>query len=259
VRPPYEIAREPGRLVAVALHAGHDLRPEVADLISLDDSTRRREEDPGTDRVTAVAPVRIVVHRSRFEVDLNRPRDQAVYRRPEDAWGLTVWRRPPPDTVVGRSLAIYDEFYRAVATEFEALAAAGPFLVLDVHSYNHRRDARDRTPADVAANPEVNIGTGTLDRDRWGPTVDRFMERLRQHEVDGHDLDVRENVRFRGGHFSSWTHDRYPEVAVALAIELKKTYMDEWTGRIDSVHLDELRGALETTAHEVVDQWEHVP
>ena len=30
--------------------------------------------------------------RSRFEVDLNRPREEAVYRVPEDCWGLDVWR-----------------------------------------------------------------------------------------------------------------------------------------------------------------------
>jgi hypothetical protein len=34
----------------------------------------------------------MITHRSRFEVDLNRPRREAVYRIPEDAWGLDIWR-----------------------------------------------------------------------------------------------------------------------------------------------------------------------
>jgi hypothetical protein len=37
-----------------------------------------------------VAPTHIIVTRSRFEVDLNRPRDKAVYRCAADAWNLDV-------------------------------------------------------------------------------------------------------------------------------------------------------------------------
>ena len=38
---------------------------------------------------------RIIVNRSRFEVDINRPRDKAVYITPEDAWGLHIWKNIP--------------------------------------------------------------------------------------------------------------------------------------------------------------------
>ena len=34
-----------------AIHAGHELRPELADVVLVDASTRRREEDPFTDRL----------------------------------------------------------------------------------------------------------------------------------------------------------------------------------------------------------------
>ena len=74
-----------GPLVAAAVHNGHDLRPEVADIMVLAEADRLREEDPHTGRWATVAPTRLVGRRSRFEVDLNRPRDKAVYRLPEDA------------------------------------------------------------------------------------------------------------------------------------------------------------------------------
>ena len=246
VGPAFTIEDGSGRLVAAALHAGHDLRAEVADVIALDDATRRREEDPGTDRLTEVAPTRIVSHRSRFEVDFNRPRDQAVYRNPEDSWGLEVWRCTPEGELFARSLAIYDEFYNAIEKEFDALAGGGRFLVLDLHSYNHRRRGHS-TPAPEGQNPEVNVGTGTLDRVRWGAVVDRFMDDLGRQDVCGHRVDVRENVRFRGGHFARWIHARYPDSAVVLAVELKKTFTDEWSGDIDFEHLDQLRSALSAT------------
>jgi N-formylglutamate deformylase len=77
-----------GPVVACAVHAGHDVRPEVVALLAVDDATRLREEDPHTGGWTALAPTRLVAHRSRFEVDLNRSRPQAVYLEPDDAWGL---------------------------------------------------------------------------------------------------------------------------------------------------------------------------
>ena len=81
-----------GQLLATAIHAGHDLRPEVAEAMVLDEATRLREEDPHTDTIGALTPARVVVHRSRFEMDLNRLLEDAVYRTPEDCWGLEVWR-----------------------------------------------------------------------------------------------------------------------------------------------------------------------
>ena len=185
-------------LVTTAIHAGHDLRPELAARTALNGSTRRREEDPFTDRLTAAGGAPVVVHRSRFEVDLNRPRHQAVYTTPDTCWGLEVWREPLTDEQVERSLALHDEFYGALTRELDRLAMRGPFVVLDMHSYNHRRDGQHAPPSPVVDNPEVNIGTGWLDRDRWGHVVDRFTEDLRRRVVDDHHLDVRENVRFRG-------------------------------------------------------------
>jgi len=228
-------------LVSTAIHAGHQLRPELAARTALDSATRRREEDPFTDRITAAGGAPVVVHRSRFEVDLNRPRDGAVYTTPETSWGLDVWREPLSDAQVGRSLALYDEFYDSLALHLDELARQGPFVVLDIHSYNHRRDG---ATAAVAENPEVNVGTGWLDRDRWGPVVDRFMEDLADRTVGGHHLDVRENVRFEGGQLSRWVHERYGATGCALAVELKKVFMDEWTGVPDHHHLDQLTEAF---------------
>jgi hypothetical protein len=57
-----------GQLVATAIHDGHELRPEVADLMALSDAERLREEDPFTAEWTTIAPTRLVGTRSKFEV-----------------------------------------------------------------------------------------------------------------------------------------------------------------------------------------------
>jgi hypothetical protein len=239
--------------VATAIHAGHDLRGEVERRIALPEAARLREEDPYTDRIIQPADIRVVARRSRFEVDLNRGRDDAVYSDTDDTWGLQVWDGPLPDPLVRRSLDLYDAFYARLAEHLDRLAERGPFVVLDVHSYNHRRRGPRAAAAPEAENPDVNVGTGSLERDRWGPVVDTLIDTLDGSEVAGRPLDVRENVRFTGANLARWVHDRYPDTGCALALEFKKTFMDEWTGRVDRDHLQDLAGTVEAAVPAVVD------
>ena len=218
-------------IIATAIHAGHTVRADVLALSALADDVRRREEDPFTDRWLPIAGNRIDVERSRFEVDVNRPRDAAVYLDADAAWSLDLWASPLPEVAIERSLAEYDAFYRELGRVCDDVAAAHPrFVVLDLHSYNHRRSGPDAPVDDPDGNPEINVGTGSVDRPEWDDVVDAFSAAMRQFPFDGGHLDVRENVRFRGGHMSRWINHRYQGLGCALAIEVKKIYMDEWTG-----------------------------
>jgi hypothetical protein len=99
----------------------------------------------------------------------------------------------------------------------------------------------------------VNVGTGSLARDQWRPLVERFIDDMARAGVHGRRLDVRENVRFRGGHLSEWVHQHYAGRGCALAIELKKTFMDEWTDDVDEDHLGQLAAALRSTIPGLVE------
>jgi N-formylglutamate amidohydrolase len=229
----WTIRRGPDPILATAIHAGHEIRPEVAALCALPEEVRLREEDPLTDEWLWYAANSVAVARSRFELDLNRPREAAVYLKPEDAWGLELWTQPLPDAIVNRSLEIYDSFYEDLAAVCDELADEFPrFVVFDVHSYNHRRGGPDAPVDDPAENPEINVGTGSVD-EQWRNVVDCFIESMSQHPFDGGRLDVGENIRFRGGHMSRWLNERYAGRGCAIAIEVKKIYMDEWTGHAD--------------------------
>ncbi len=246
--PLWQLRRGESPLVATAIHHGHTLRPEVAALIALDEADRLREEDPFTGSWAVLADTHLVVQQSRFEIDLNRPRPKAIYLEPEDAWGLPVWRQRPPPELVERSLARYDAFYREVASLLADIEARfGRFVLFDLHTYNHRRQGPTAPPADPAQNPEVNVGTGTMDRRHWGPLVERFIADLRAFDFLGRHLDVRENVKFQGGQLPRWIHHTFPHSGCALAIEFKKFFMDEWTGQPDPVQLETIRYALQAT------------
>jgi N-formylglutamate deformylase len=244
-------------VVAVAVHAGHALRDEVADLTAVPAARRFREEDPGTAEWTMWFPTRLVAGRSRFEVDLNRPRDSAVYLRPEDCWGLQPWRCPLPSGVADRSREVHDAFYSVLAGILDrAEATFGRFVVYCLHSYNHRRGGPGAAPADPAGHPDVNVGTGSMDRDRWGPLVDRFMAELGSVKVPYGEgsLDVRENVVFRGRELARWVHNRYPETGCVLAIEVKKFFMDEHTGQLDDELTAAVGDALAATVPGMIDE-----
>jgi N-formylglutamate deformylase len=240
---PYEFDGDwSGQLIATAIHAGHELRPEVAELMALDEDVRFREEDPFTDRIASLAPARVTVHRSRFEIDVNRPRSEAVYRTPDDAWGLDLWADDAlPDDIVERSLELYDSIYGALADRLDEVAARGPFVVLDVHSYNHRRLGPDEPHEPLEENPEVNLGTETVDA-RFADVIEAFSRTM-----EGQGLDVRQNVKFKGRNLAWWVHERYAGVGCVLALEFKKTFMDEWTGQADESRIRHLARALAET------------
>ena len=249
----WAIERGDAPLVATAIHDGHELRPEVQEKLALTEEERLREEDPLTGLFTTVAPTVVRAFRSRFEVDLNRPRERAVYRTPDDAWGLELWTEPLSDALVDRSLAVYDAFYGAMRSLFDDLAERwGRVVVYDIHSYNHRRRGRAEPPESLSRNPDVNVGTGTMDRDRWRPVVEAFEGALVGAEVRGRELDVRENVKFLGGHFGEWLHASYPTTVCVLSIELKKTFMNEWDGEANILAVEELRRALAATVPPVL-------
>jgi hypothetical protein len=156
-----------------------------------------------------------------------------------------------------RSLAEYDAFYEAMHELMKELVERhGRFLVFDLHSYNHRRNGPKGPPADTTDNPDVNVGTGTMVRERWAPLIDRFIQDLSSFDFLGRHLDVRENVRFRGGNFPRWIHQHFPEKGCALAIEVKKFFMDEWTGEADLRQVEAIREALESTVPGVLAELE---
>ena len=238
--------RGPGPVLATAIHDGHGLRPAVAAAMCLPDADRRREEDPFTGQAITGVPTHIIAHCSRFEFDLNRAPETAVYRTPEQSWGLKVWHREPDDALVAESLAIHASYYRMLGTLLDDLVEEHDrFVLIDVHSYNHRRDGSGAAPTPQDEAPDINIGTFSMPRDEWAFLLDPLMAEMRRFDFNGRTLDVRENVAFQGkGEQTRFVHERYPGKGCAIALEFKKFFMDEWTGEPDPAELAAMRGFI---------------
>jgi hypothetical protein len=239
----WTVQRGAGPVIATAIHDGGELRAEVRQEMKLAAGDRLSEEDPFTGQAVTEVPNHIIVHRSRFEFDLNRGLEGAVYETPEQCWGLDVWHAPLGPEVVRKSLDIHAHYYRMLAHILDDLTADHPrFLLLDVHSYNHRRDGPGAAATPQAAAPDINIGTFSMPRDQWAFLIDPLMQAMREFDFNGRHLDVRENVAFQGkGEQARFVHVSYPGQGCAIALEFKKFYMDEWTGEPDLSELDAMR------------------
>ena len=250
--------RADGRVIATAIHDGTGLRDEVRAATALSDADRLREEDPFTGQAAAGVPDHVIAGRSRFEFDLNRGPEDAVYLTSEQSWGMEVWRASPSDALVARSLELHARFYRMMGAWLDDVEADhGRFVVLDVHSYNHKRDGPDGPPMPQEEAPDINIGTFSMPRERWAWLLDPLIEAMRGFDFRGRRLDVRENIAFQGkGELTRFVHSRFPETGCAIAIEFKKFFMDEWTGVPDPAELAAMRDFIShvaETARELLD------
>jgi hypothetical protein len=239
----WTVQRGAGPVVATAIHDGHELRAEIAAAMALGDADRLREEDPFTGQAVLDVPTHVIVHRSRFEFDLNRTADDAVYETPAQCWGLDLWRAKPAREMIDRSLAVHAAYYRMLGQLLDEVAAEHRrFVLIDVHSYNHRREGPDGPAAPQGETPDINIGTYSMPRDAWAFLLDPLMKAMRGFDFNGRRLDVRENVAFQGkGEQTRFVHERYPARGCAIALEFKKFYMDEWTGEPDPAELAAMR------------------
>jgi N-formylglutamate amidohydrolase len=241
-------------IIATAIHSGHFVRPEVADQLKISEIDRLREEDPYTSGWTEISESRIICNKSRFEVDLNRTRDKAVYISPEDAWGLDVWETEPSISLINDSLAYYDKFYQEVKQLIlDIKNQYGYFVALDLHSYNYLRNGPKNPPANPSLNPDINIGTDSIINVRWKPLIKRFIAELRNASYLNHQLDIRENIKFKGGNFPRWINTTFADSGCAIAVEVKKIFMNEWTGVLYKKRYNAIKKVLASTIPGMVE------
>jgi N-formylglutamate deformylase len=233
--------------VFTAIHNGHYVSENINKNLSMEEETRRREEDSNTEFFTELCSNSIIAKTSRCEFDINRTPDKAVYMKPEDSWDKKIRKRKPSKFEITQSILRYDAFYAEAKKHFDILKEKhGKFFVYDIHSYNHRRDGDTKPPAPLPYNPEIIIGTNNMPVSRANIIHDIHKDFLK-YDYFGRSLNTRINIKFPGGNFSRWIHRTYPNNACCVALEFKKIFMDEWTGEYYPEIMEKLREALMST------------
>ncbi len=120
----------------------------------------------------------------------------------------------------------------------------GRALIFDIHSYNHRRQG-PQTAAPARDNPDIDLGLTTVNHRRFGRVAESVVESLSHCSLSGRPLDVRANVRYPdGGNFPESMFAKFGDDVCVVTLEVKKIYMDEWTGTVDFTTVHQLLQAM---------------
>ncbi len=206
-----------------AVHDGNQFRRSLWENCLHSDYERWYEEDPCTKEMVRSHPVVIAGCDSRFEYDLNRGPEGAIY---EDAWGKKLWKEPLSQAEKDHSLRKHTAFYEvthALVTKIEG--KYGRAIVFDMHSYNWKRWDREV--------PVWNLGTTNIDNDRFGGIVESWRKKLSGMDLpNGLGSAAGINDTFYGkGYFLKFITQHFQNTLV-LATEIAKIYCDENSGII---------------------------
>jgi hypothetical protein len=151
-----------------AIHDGHQFRKELWNNCLHTEYDRWYEEDPETKNMVQLHPIVIAGCDSRFEYDLNRPPEEAVF---ETAWGKKLWKLPLPKEQKERSLKKHAAFFNVVQVLISKLESKFKNVVVyDMHSYNWKRWDREV--------PTWNLGTSNIDSNRFGDDIESWRQSL---------------------------------------------------------------------------------
>jgi len=204
--------------VCGAIHDGDQFRKELWDNCLHTQYERWYEEDPETKNMVISHPILISGRDSRFEYDLNRPPEEAVF---ETAWGKQLWKKQLSEEEKQKSLDKHNSFYTVAHALIKKIEEKfGCAIVYDMHSYNWQRWDREV--------PAWNLGISNIDQDRFGEEIESWRQSLSELQLPNEiksTADVN-NTFFGNGYFLKYITNNFKNTLV-LATEIAKVYCDE--------------------------------
>lgn len=201
-----------------AIHNGHQFRKELWSNCFHTAYERWYEEDPETKTMVQSHPIVIAGCDSRFEYDLNRPPEEAVFTT---AWGKSLWKTPLTNEAKTQSLNKHANFYKVVHALIETLEKSFGFCtVYDMHSYNWERWDREV--------PTWNLGTTNLDNERFGNAIEMWRKSLASIKLPNNIAQTAKinDTFFGNGYFLKYITKHFKNTLV-LATEIAKVYCSE--------------------------------
>ncbi len=220
-----------------AIHDGHQFRKELWANCMHTEYDRWYEEDPETKNMIKSHPIVIAGCDSRFEYDLNRTPEDAVFNT---AWGKQLWHKPLSEAMKTKSLLKHTHFYKVVHVLINKLESKFGFCtVYDMHSYNWKRWDREV--------PTWNLGTTNIDNTRFGGAVESWRQSLSEIKLpNGIKSTSKVNNTFQGnGYFLKFITNTFKNTLV-LATEIAKVYCDEYKQIIYPEVVDTVEKELKT-------------
>ena len=204
--------------VCGAVHDGDQFRKELWENCLHSQYERWYEEDPETKNMVNSHPILIAGRDSRFEYDLNRTPEEAVF---DTAWGKQLWKEPLSEDQKQLSLKKHTTFFNVTHALIDKIENKfGCAIVYDMHSYNWQRWDREV--------PTWNLGTTNIDNDRFVEEIESWRQSLSEMQLPNgikSTADIN-NTFFGNGYFLKYITKNFKNTLV-LATEIAKVYCDE--------------------------------
>ena len=205
--------------VCGAVHDGWQFRKELWDNCLHTQFERWYEEDPETKNMVISHPILIAGCDSRFEYDLNRTPEEAVF---ETAWGKQLWKKTLSEEQKLKSLNKHTNFFKVTHALIKKIEDKfGCAIVYDMHSYNWQRWDREV--------PTWNLGTSNVDNERFGEDIEQWRQSLSEMVLPNgiKSTAAINNTFFGNGYFLKYITKNFKNTLV-LATEIAKVYCDEY-------------------------------
>ncbi|QBG35415.1 flavohemoglobin expression-modulating QEGLA motif protein [Litorilituus sediminis] len=228
-------------LICAAIHNGQRLRAELSKLFLLSKQEKYHEEAPYTDELLSSFPIQLIANDSRFEYDLNRAKALSTYFKRANQ--KQIWQKSltPKQRLISHQK--HESFYKVLEAIVSVIEKQfGNAIVFDIHSYNYKQ--RDEN------TPTFNIGSEQIDVERWGQVIKHFERQLNKIELPNLDVSAETDKVFHGrGYFISHINAHFDNTLV-LPIEVKKVFMDENSGELYPLVLEELKSGFKNAIGE---------
>lgn len=221
--------------LCAAIHDGHQFRKELWEACLHSEYDRWYEEDPETKRMIDTQPIVLASMDSRFEYDLNRTPEEAVFIT---AWGKQLWKTPLSEDQKQRSITKHQNFYKVVDALLNQLEHQFKHCaVYDMHSYNWQRWDREV--------PTWNLGTTNINNDKFGNQVELWRKSLSEIKLPNNIKQTAKinDTFFGNGYFLKHISSKF-ENTLVLATEIAKVYCDEYQQIIYPEVIDAVRNEL---------------
>ena len=228
-------------IICTAIHNGNKLRPELEKSFLLSQAERFYEEDPYTDELISSFPIQLIGNDSRFEYDLNRAKSLSTYFK--TAWDKQVWDKPLNQKQRAKNHGKHQSFYNVLEAIIEVIEKQFKnSIIFDIHSYNYKRINKD--------TPTFNIGSGQIDIERWGSVVNHFEKQLNHIALPNLDVRSAINEVFHGRGYLITHVNAHFDNTLVIPVEVKKIFMDETSGDVYPLVLEELKTGFKSAISE---------
>ena len=234
-------------LVALAIHNGNLLADEVIDNIWIKESERILDEEPYTEIFTGGFGNRVIVNSSRYQVDLDLPRDESYYEE-----GLKCGERfkirdqLPMGYEITYSHSCHDFFYHDMQWNINKLLKYfNAIFIYDFHSFNCFDLCGDLSTPEPA--PDIIVGIENTAK-IYFPLAVNLIELIQNQDYDKRYLDVRLNFFLKGGYFSRWVKKEYGNRVCCITVNINKgLFMDDILESVDEDKAGKIVNILDNT------------